>query len=209
MGNYPQILFEDFMQDSNENVFLYESKGLIVLTNDATLYNKLTHNDKKYGIHKLAFIPSPKSELAPEIGTVLTFHTERTVKDLSRISNEGSNVCLILKNEQDFYHLKELVPIIINHHIEKENINTDEFGKRVPFILFRMSRNHETIRFLEKKDDEPFVWTDRTQNDFHTFYSICKSHNFKTLSDDIQKMLDKQKQNRLPKKETTPEPGEE
>ncbi len=141
--DYTQQLLARFMRLSVRPRYVYHCQDTAILTTDFELFEKLKNQDKKNGFY-VSDITAQKlyhsnTEFNPWVKNAILFSTEDRN---SYTCNREYVTLLAVIDEKAYDRFAELIPTIIKHHIEKNNIDTKKDNIRVEPLYVQVSRNN-------------------------------------------------------------------
>lgn len=152
--NYTQMLFSHFMTKSISQPYGYMCNGATVLTTDPKLYKILRLQDEEnlygigyntYDLNDVGVKLSADSKLLPNIKNAVLFSTPQGIDGLTETLIGGDYTLILINGETSFGRFTELIPTIIQHHIEKNGIDVEKSNVRAPFLHVEVSRNNSAV----------------------------------------------------------------
>lgn len=152
--NYTQILFSHFMTKSISQPYGYMCCGTTVLTTDPRLYKILKLQDVEnlyrkgyytYDLNDVGVKLSTDSKLLPSIKNAVLFSTPQGIDGVTETIIGGEYTLILINGEKSFGRFAELIPTIVQHHIEKNGIDVEKGNVRAPILHVDVSRNNSAV----------------------------------------------------------------
>ena len=153
--DYTQELFENFMHKSQTKPYGYMCCGATILTTDPKLYQKLKDLDESmhmkdrcyaYSLEEVGFDITKDSQIVKDIKHGLLFSSEKVIDGTSEKSIGGECTYIFALDHKAFDRFIELIPILINHHVEECGIDTEKYNIRVPAVHIDLSVNNKPTK---------------------------------------------------------------